>query len=55
MAGVDVEPKLAPEVSSNRAIIVWSQLFGQFRGSVDPADEFFAHAIGQMADFIGLP
>ncbi|CAM4200506.1 TetR/AcrR family transcriptional regulator [Kibdelosporangium persicum] len=58
---LDVEPKPAPE-TLNRALMVWSQLFGmlsfelfgQFVGSVDPADEFFAHAVGQMADFVGL-
>lgn len=57
--------EFARELSSetvNRAIVAWSQLFGmltfelfgQFVGSVDPADEFFAHAAEQMADFVGL-
>ncbi|MEV4319880.1 TetR/AcrR family transcriptional regulator [Actinocrispum sp. NPDC049592] len=59
--GREVAPELPVEVL-NRGGIVWSQLFGmlsfelfgQFVGSVDPADEFFAHAVGQMADFVGL-
>lgn len=58
-AAVAIE--LEPEVLG-RAIVAWSQLygmlsfelFGQFVGSVDPADEFFAHAIGQLADYLGL-
>jgi AcrR family transcriptional regulator len=45
-----------------RALMVWAQLFGlvsfelfgQFVGSVDPSDEFFAHAVEQMADDLGL-
>ena len=44
------------------ALIAWSQLFGmisfelfgQFVGSVSPADEFFAHALDLMASFVGL-
>jgi AcrR family transcriptional regulator len=31
------------------------ELFGQFVGVVDPGDEFFRHAIEQMADFAGFP
>jgi AcrR family transcriptional regulator len=46
-----------------RALIAWTQLFGmisfelfgQLRGSADPADEFFGYAVEQMADFVGLP
>jgi len=46
-----------------RSLIAWTQLFGmisfelfgQLVGSADPADEFFAFAIEQMADFVGLP
>ncbi len=46
-----------------RALIAWTQLFGmisfelfrQLVGSVDPADDFFAYAVEQMADFVGLP
>ena len=45
------------------AIIAWTQLFGmisfelfgQFVGSVDPSDEFFAAAVERMADLVGLP
>jgi AcrR family transcriptional regulator len=51
-----------PEDAIARALIAWSQLFGmltfelfgQFVGSVEPADEFFEHAVDQMADFVGL-
>jgi hypothetical protein len=46
-----------------RGLIAWTQLFGmvsfelfgQFVGSFDPADAFFAYATDQMADVIGLP
>jgi AcrR family transcriptional regulator len=46
-----------------RALIAWTQLFGmvsfelfgQFVGSLEPADCFFGYAVEQMADFIGLP
>jgi len=31
------------------------ELFGHLVGSVDPSDEFFAHAVKRMADFVGLP
>lgn len=45
-----------------RALIAWTQLFGmisfelfgQFVGSADPADEFFAYAVDQMATLVGL-
>jgi hypothetical protein len=45
-----------------RALIAWTQLFGvisfelfgHLAGRVDPSDEFFTHAIDQMADFVGL-
>jgi hypothetical protein len=30
-------------------------LFGQLKGSVEPADEFFAYTIDLMAAFVGLP
>jgi AcrR family transcriptional regulator len=51
-----------PDVVLARALIVWTQLFGmisfeltgQFVGSVDPADEFFDHAVTEMATFAGL-
>jgi AcrR family transcriptional regulator len=46
-----------------RALMAWSQLFGmisfelfgQFVGSVDPADQFFDHAVDLLATFTGLP
>lgn len=46
-----------------RTGIVWTQLFGmisfelfgQLVGTMDPADEFFAEATSQLADFLGLP
>lgn len=52
---------LAPETAS-RLIMAWTQLFGminfelfgQYVGSVDPADDFFAHGIRQMAEFTGI-
>jgi AcrR family transcriptional regulator len=30
------------------------ELFGQFAGSLDPADAFFGYAVEQMADFVGV-
>ena len=53
--------ELPPELV-HRAAIAWSQLFGmitfelfgQFVGSLEPADEFFAAAVELMADFIGI-
>jgi AcrR family transcriptional regulator len=58
----EIAPELPPVVLVN-AIIAWSQLFGmvsfelfgQFVGSVDPTDEFFASAVERMADLVGLP
>lgn len=65
-----VAPILSPESPAelpaevlNRGFIAVSQLFGmlnfelfgQFVGSVDPADEFFANAVEQLAEFLGLP
>ncbi|MEZ0066414.1 AcrR family transcriptional regulator [Streptacidiphilus sp. MAP12-20] len=57
---------VAPEVSAGlltRGLVAWTQLFGMISfelfghlvGSVDPADEFFAHTVEEMADFLGLP
>jgi AcrR family transcriptional regulator len=45
-----------------RALIAWTQLFGmisfelfgQFVGSLEPADEFFGYTVERMADYIGL-
>ncbi|AXB48984.1 TetR/AcrR family transcriptional regulator [Amycolatopsis albispora] len=52
---------LTPELIA-RLLIAWTQLFGmisfelngQYVGSVDPADSFFAYTTQQMADFVGL-
>ena len=46
-----------------RGLIAWTQLFGmisfelfgQFVGIVDPTDDFFSHAVEQMAGYAGLP
>jgi AcrR family transcriptional regulator len=57
---------IAPAVPGQvvlRGLIAWTQLFGmisfelfgQFVGVVDPSDDFFRHAVEQMADFAGLP
>jgi AcrR family transcriptional regulator len=61
-----VADAIAPGVDGGviaRALIAWTQLFGmisfelfgQFAGTLDPADAFFGYAVGQMADYIGLP
>ncbi|MEW1913061.1 TetR/AcrR family transcriptional regulator [Kitasatospora sp. NPDC085895] len=52
-----------PEAVLARAAIAWTQLFGMIGfelfghlvGSFDPADAFFAHAVEEMADLVGLP
>ncbi|SDX16309.1 regulatory protein, tetR family [Amycolatopsis xylanica] len=49
-------------ITVTRLLIAWTQLFGmlsfelfgQYVGSVDPADAFFVHTAEQMAEFIGL-
>jgi AcrR family transcriptional regulator len=57
---------IAPAVPGRvvlRGLIAWTQLFGmisfelfgQFAGIVDPSDDFFSHAVEQMADLAGLP
>jgi AcrR family transcriptional regulator len=46
-----------------RGVIAWTQLFGmisfelfgQFVGSFEPADAFFAYAAAELATFVGLP
>ncbi|MEV6699357.1 TetR/AcrR family transcriptional regulator [Streptomyces sp. NPDC051453] len=51
-----------PGSAMSRALIAWTQLFGMVNfelfghlvGSVDPADDFFAHAVEEMADYLGL-
>ncbi|MFC4002702.1 TetR/AcrR family transcriptional regulator [Prauserella oleivorans] len=55
--GIDV-----PDDVLARAAIAWTQLFGmvgleltgQFANTLDPADEFFGHAVEQMMLFIGF-
>jgi len=57
-----MESPVAPEMVV-RAVIAWTQLFGmiswelfgQFVGSFEPADAFFAHAVDQLATFVGFP
>jgi AcrR family transcriptional regulator len=51
------------ELAMTRLLVTWTQLFGmlnfelfgQYVGSADPADAFFAHTTQEMADFVGLP
>lgn len=46
----------------NRCLIAWTQLFGmisfelfgQLVGGVDPSENFFAHTVESMADFLGI-
>ena len=53
---------VAPDVLV-RTVIAWTQLFGmiswelfgQFVGSFEPADALFAHAVAQLATFVGFP
>ena len=60
--GQAIAPELPAAVLVN-AIMAWTQLFGmvsfelfgQYVGSVDPTDEFFAVAVDRMADLVGLP
>jgi AcrR family transcriptional regulator len=60
-----VAEAVAPGVDDGvltRALIAWTQLFGmisfelfgQFVGSLDPADPFFGYTVERMADYIGL-
>jgi AcrR family transcriptional regulator len=59
----DVIAPGVPEPVIARALVAWTQLFGmvsfelfgQFVGSADPADSFFAFAVDQMAGYLGLP
>jgi hypothetical protein len=52
-----------PDLTLTRLLIAWTQLFGmisfelfgQYVGSADPTDAFFAHTSQQLADFVGLP
>ncbi|MEV4050716.1 TetR/AcrR family transcriptional regulator [Amycolatopsis sp. NPDC049688] len=53
---------LAGPETVSRLLMAWTQLFGaisfdlfgQYVGSVDPADAFFAHSAKRMAEFVGL-
>jgi AcrR family transcriptional regulator len=60
-----VSAAVAPGVDDGvltRALIAWTQLFGmisfelfgQFVGTLEPADPFFGYTVGRMADYIGL-
>jgi AcrR family transcriptional regulator len=57
-----IAPGVAAAVMA-RALVAWTQLFGmlsfelfgQFTGSADPADDFFGFAVDRMADLVGLP
>jgi AcrR family transcriptional regulator len=60
-----VADTIAPGVDDGvltRALIAWTQLFGmisfelfgQFVGSLEPADSFFGYTVERMADYIGL-
>jgi AcrR family transcriptional regulator len=60
-----VAEAIAPGVADGvlaRALMAWTQLFGmisfelfgQFVGSLEPADPFFGYTVERMADYIGL-
>ncbi|MEZ0093312.1 TetR/AcrR family transcriptional regulator [Streptacidiphilus sp. EB129] len=57
-----VAPTVPPPLLA-RGLAAWAQLyglisfelFGQFVGTADPADGFFAHVVEEMADLLGLP
>jgi AcrR family transcriptional regulator len=60
-----VAEAIAPGVDDGvlaRALMAWTQLFGmisfelfgQFVGSLEPADAFFGYTVERMADFVGL-
>jgi AcrR family transcriptional regulator len=64
-AAVAQDPSAAAAVPPGllvRGVIAWTQLFGmlsfelfgQFVGSFEPADAFFAYAAGELATFVGL-
>jgi len=52
-----------PPVIIARGLIAWTQLFGmvsfelfgQFTGVLEPADDFFGYAVNQLADQAGVP
>ncbi|MFE9422921.1 TetR/AcrR family transcriptional regulator [Kitasatospora sp. NPDC006697] len=58
--------EFAPELPAPvlaRAVMAWTQLFGMvsfelfghLNGTIDPADDFFAYAVEELADNLGLP
>ena len=57
-----LSPPEVPPDAIVRAVIAWTQLygmisfelFGQFVGSFDPSDALFAHAVEQLAEFVGF-
>jgi AcrR family transcriptional regulator len=60
-----VAEAIAPGVSDGvltRGLIAWTQLFGmisfelfgQFVGTLEPADSFFGYTVERMADYVGL-
>lgn len=60
-----VAEAIAPGVDDGvltRALIAWTQLFGmisfelfgQFVGSLEPADPFFGYTVERMSDYVGL-
>ena len=67
-AALSVDPStpgadLVPPDMLVRGVIAWTQLFGmiswelfgQFVGSFEPADAFFAYSAAELATFVGLP
>ena len=62
-AAVDPVDPVVPPGLLVRSVVAWTQLFGmisfelfgQFVGSFEPADAFFAHAAAELAAFVGLP
>jgi len=61
LVGTELAPDLPPALLI-RVAIAWTQLFGmvtfelfgQFVGTLDPADEFFDTTVSMMAHFVGL-
>ncbi|SFJ87956.1 TetR/AcrR family transcriptional regulator [Amycolatopsis sacchari] len=59
----EVIGKDLPPAHVSRLVVAWTQLFGalsfelfgQYVGSADPADEFFTFTADRMADVVGLP
>jgi len=61
-AGPSGAPASVPPDALVRAVIAWAQLygmisfelFGQFVGSFEPAEELFAYTVAQLTAFVGL-